>query len=180
MAKRRAGRAFVFGMVALAVVGLDFASKRWAEGALLRAPSEIIDGALRFVLAKNPGGMWSILRDTHAGIRLPIFLGVTLLAIAAMGHFWRQLERAETTLRLALALVLGGAIGNLMDRLRYGYVIDFIDVHAKGVHWPTFNVADIAITIGVALIALRGVAWKRRLTPEEVTSPPSPSPPSPS
>jgi signal peptidase II len=133
-------------------VGADLGTKHWAERALA-AGSESITAALRFQLSKNPGGVASFLRDAPDAVRIPFFFAATALAIIAMIHFWRKLGGSETSMRL-----LGGALGNLVDRVRYGYVIDFIDVHAawrgSDVHWPTFNVADVAICAGAVLLAL--------------------------
>jgi signal peptidase II len=70
-----------------------------------------------------------------------------------------RLKKHETFLAIALSLVLGGAIGNLIDRLAYGYVIDFLDVYYQTWHWPAFNIADSAITLGVVLMLLESFGW---------------------
>lgn len=150
-------RALVFGLVTLGTLAADLGTKRWAERALGEG-SESVTGALRFHLAKNPGGAGSFLRDAPDAVRIPFFFAATALAVVAVFYFLRKLGPHQNAMRVALALVMGGALGNLVDRVRYGYVIDFIDVHAawrgSDVHWPTFNVADMAICAGAALLAL--------------------------
>ncbi|MEZ4296096.1 MAG: signal peptidase II [Polyangiaceae bacterium] len=119
---------------------------------------ELIPGHLKFIFAQNPGGAWSFLREVPDGLRRPFFLFVSSAAIVFIVRVYRRLDRRQWAMRWGLPLALGGAIGNLADRVRYGWVVDFIDVFWKGkaneVHWPTFNVADIAIVIGVLLMAL--------------------------
>jgi lipoprotein signal peptidase len=151
-------------LAAIAVVSLaaDLMSKAWAEkrldGAGAFHPVELIPGHLDFVLAKNRGGAWGLLQDTPESVRRPFFLVVSLLAIAFIVSLYRRLSPNQRALRWGLPLVLGGALGNLIDRIRYSHVIDFIHAHVKwGGHdhsWPTFNVADIAICVGVGLMAL--------------------------
>jgi signal peptidase II len=98
-------------------------------------------------------------------VRRPFFLLVSVAAIAFIMTLYRRLLPRQRALKWGLPLVLGGALGNVLDRIRYGQVIDFIDVHVvyRGVerHWPTFNVADVAICVGVGLMALDMFATKR-------------------
>jgi signal peptidase II len=101
----------------------------------------------------NSGAAFSFLSDA-AGWQRWFFIGLALLVIAYLVHWMRRLPAGQERTALALALILGGAAGNLIDRLVYGYVIDFIDVYYGGWHFPTFNVADSAITIGAALLLL--------------------------
>jgi lipoprotein signal peptidase len=141
----------------------DLGSKLWAERRLDRPdayfhPVELIKGNLDFILAKNRGGAWGLLQDTPEYVRRPFFLLVSVLAIAFIVSLYRRLAPDQRALRWGLPLVLGGALGNLVDRIRYSYVIDFIHAHmkwgGKDHSWPTFNVADIAICIGVGLMAI--------------------------
>lgn len=149
----RPGRTLHLLGVAAVVVGLDQLTKAWAVEALVDGPIELIGDSVQFDLVRNRGGAFSLLS----------FDGVTpLLAIAAialslwlvyLGH-----REDDRWLVFGLALVLGGALGNLADRLfrdpgvLEGAVVDFVDVGA----WPTFNLADAAITVGVVLLVLRG------------------------
>jgi signal peptidase II len=154
-------------LVGVAGVSLaaDLVSKWWAYVALSGwdgkrlAPKriEVIEGYFAFLFAQNPGGAWSFLRGWSDGVRRPFFLFVSSAAIVFIVSLYRRLHPSQKSLALGLALALGGALGNLVDRIRYGWVIDFIAVYVKRGgredHWPTFNVADIAIVLGVLLMA---------------------------
>jgi lipoprotein signal peptidase len=155
---------YVFLAVVSAVtLAADLGTKLWAERRLdgpegYFHPIELIKGHLDFVLAKNRGGAWGLLQDTPEYVRRPFFLLVSALAITFIVSLYRRLAPGQRALRWGLPLVLGGALGNLVDRIRYSYVIDFIHAHAKwggrDHSWPTFNVADIAICVGVGLMAI--------------------------
>jgi signal peptidase II len=99
---------------------------------------------------RNQGAAFGILAN-HA-LRLPVLLGASLLAAVGICWYYRQFPPERRWLRWGLSLILGGALGNMIDRLRFGAVIDFLDVHWYQYHWPAFNVADSAITIGVVLL----------------------------
>lgn len=99
----------------------------------------------------NTGAAFSFLSEAGGWQRW--FFAVLAFVISVVIAVWlARLKRHETLLAVSLALVLGGAVGNLIDRLAYGYVIDFLDVYYRDWHWPAFNIADSAITIGVALM----------------------------
>jgi signal peptidase II len=151
--------------LSLFVLVADLGSKWWAVKALekegFRLPAkEIIKGRLAFVLARNPGGAWGMLHDQPEKIRKPFFVIVSVIAVVVIVGMFRKLDPKQRALKWGLPLVLGGALGNLVDRIRYSQVIDFIDVvywthKIRGpLHWPTFNVADIAICVGVLLMAV--------------------------
>lgn len=162
-------RFLAFGLLLVASLTLDQATKLWAADRLAGDAAQnaivLIDGYLRFEFAANPGAAWSFLAD-QPGLRGPVLISVAALAILLLG-VWAFRVRAEQRLLLAaLGCLLSGAIGNLIDRIRLGYVIDFIVLHVKdGFRWPTFNVADIAIVVGVGLLlldSLRGFLRERR------------------
>ena len=92
--------------------------------------------------------------DLPDSIRTPFFLVVSFVAMGLLIHFFRSSHPEARLFRVALAMVMGGAIGNLIDRARLGYVIDFIDWHWYEHHWPTFNIADAFISVGVSLLVL--------------------------
>jgi signal peptidase II len=159
---------FVFlALVSIFTLGSDVASKTWAERHLDGYPGivEVWKTHVTLVLAKNRGGAWGLLQSTSENVRRPFFLLVSVAAIAFIMTLYRRLQPRQRALKWGLPLVLGGALGNVLDRIRYGHVIDFIDVHLiyKGIekHWPTFNVADIAICVGVGLMAIDMFASKR-------------------
>jgi signal peptidase II len=117
-----------------------------------------------FIYAENPGAAWSFLRDAPEYFRTPFFLVVSLAAMVFIIFYFRKTTDPQWLLRLALALVFGGALGNFFDRVRLGYVIDFIDWHwYSGYTWPTFNVADSAITVGVIIMAADMLFHKPRV-----------------
>ena len=137
----------------LAVIVADQATKL-AAVALIRpaSPIELIP-TLNLVLAYNPGAAFSIL-GTAGGWQRWLFIGLALAICAFIVHWLRGMPRGARWTSLALSLVLGGAIGNVIDRLRIGAVVDFIDFHVGDWHWPAFNVADSAICIGAAVLVV--------------------------
>jgi signal peptidase II len=137
-------------LTALAVLAIDQMTKILARGELeLHHPEEIIGSFLRFTLAWNQGAAFSM---PWGG---PLFLTVITAAAAVMVSIfiWKSGKRSPLFLA-GLGAILGGALGNLLDRFMYGKVVDFIDIGFTGWRWPTFNVADIAITIGGILLVI--------------------------
>lgn len=108
----------------------------------------------RMVYVENPGAAWSLFRDLSEGTRTVFFSVISLAAVAFILGYYRRLRDDQRYHQLALALLLSGAVGNFIDRLARRYVIDFIDWFAGSYHWPTFNVADSLIVVGVALLLL--------------------------
>lgn len=113
-----------------------------------------VTGFFNMVLVYNKGAAFSFLSDA-AGWQTPLLIGFALVAIGILGTLIVRSPRRRL-LCTGLALILGGALGNLIDRFRYGQVVDFLDLHAAGWHWPAFNVADSAITVGALLLILEG------------------------
>ncbi len=137
--------------LALAVVVLDQFTKLWAVGGLqLHRPVELLP-FLNLTLVHNTGAAFSLLADA-GGWQRWFFTALTGVICAGIGVWLVRIARSERLTATCLALILGGAIGNLVDRLRLGYVIDFVDVHAAGWHWPAFNVADAAISCAAVLL----------------------------
>ena len=125
---------------------------------------------------QNRGAAWGVLAGAGEKFRVPFFYLVSLVAVIFIFSYYRKLSNGQRYLQVALALVLGGALGNALDRLLRGYVIDFIDWHwfdpqwmHPALHWPTFNVADSGITIGLALLFLEMLFVKK---PAAATSTP--------
>ena len=112
----------------------------------------VIEHFFNITYVHNRGAAFGILADSS--LRIPLLSGIALLACAVIGWMFRRLPMTAVWQRLGLALVFSGALGNLIDRLRLGVVIDFIDVHWYQHHWPAFNVADSAITVGVSLLLI--------------------------
>jgi len=113
-----------------------------------------VTGFFNLVLVTNKGAAFSFLADA-AGWQTPLLVAFALVAAAIVGTLIVR-HPAKRLFCFGLALILGGAVGNVIDRLRFGYVVDFLDFHALGWHWPAFNVADSAITIGAILLILEG------------------------
>ncbi len=127
-----------------------------------QAAEPLIDGFWSWTYAENPGAAWSFAAHWPDDVRVPFFHVVSAIAVGLITLFYRRLEPDQRMVRFALSLLMGGALGNLFDRLVRGYVIDFIDWHWNyRAHWPTFNVADVGITVGVALIFLDAL-WPTR------------------
>jgi signal peptidase II len=145
--------AFAWLLLAALVVALDLWTKHLASAQLtLYQPLEVFSW-LNWRLAHNPGAAFSLLAGAGGWQRWFFTVLAVVVSVVLIGWLFR-LRRGERLVALALALVLGGAIGNLVDRLRHGYVVDFIDVHYAGWHWPAFNVADSAIVCGIILLLL--------------------------
>lgn len=142
-----------------AIVAADQFTK-WLILARLRLGERIpvIDGAFDLVLAFNSGAAFSFLSDA-SGWQRYLFVGLALAVSVALVLFLRRAGSAQ--LHLGLALILGGAIGNVIDRLRIGQVVDFLLVYHRGWSWPAFNVADSAITIGAGLLILDSFRQRR-------------------
>jgi signal peptidase II len=158
-------------VVTIISAAADLGSKWWAKAMLSGADKSkprsitVIPDHFDFIYTLNPGGAWSFLRSLPENLRRPFFLFVSSAAIVFIISVYQRLHRDQWAMRWGLPLALGGAIGNLVDRIRYGSVIDFIDwftiYKGREVHWPTFNVADVAIVVGVLLMALDTFSSRR-------------------
>ena len=111
----------------------------------------VIDNLFSLTYIRNTGAAFGFLAGSAAAFRLPFLIVFSLVAIGFVVAMLRRLPERETGLVIALAFILGGAIGNLIDRFAYGEVIDFLDFYWSGYHWPAFNVADSFITMGVGI-----------------------------
>jgi signal peptidase II len=153
-------------LLAGAIVALDQVTKAVVlQYLVLGVPVSIIDGLLALTLVLNPGLAFGLLGGLPEAWRW-VVAALSLVALAALARVaLRVLPAGGAAGRLAIGLIFGGAVGNLIDRARFGAVVDFVDVHWRGWHWPAFNVADSAITIGVALLALR-LLGEPRAAPE--------------
>ncbi|NUN15956.1 MAG: signal peptidase II [Myxococcales bacterium] len=112
----------------------------------------VIDGFLQFSYAENPGAAWGFMASAPERFRHIFFICISLLATIALSGILFNLDKSQTLLLVAFSSILSGAIGNFIDRIRFHYVIDFIDMYIGDSHWPTYNVADIAISVGVVLL----------------------------
>lgn len=150
-----------FYALAACVVALDQGSKYLASTHLEYARPRPVFSWFNLTLHHNEGAAFSFLSTAGGWQRW--FFAVLAVAVSAGLMWWiRELRRGQTLIALGLALVLGGALGNLVDRLLLGYVVDFISVHYQGWYFPTFNIADSSISVGAALIVLDAIVGDGR------------------
>jgi signal peptidase II len=147
-------RLFYVGLV-LAIVALDQLTKWLIVSSMeLHEYRSLIDGLLSLSHVHNRGAAFGILSDADLPHQAMLFSVLSLFALGAIAVYAFRLPVAARLPQFALALILGGAVGNLLDRMRLGYVVDFVHVYVKHHQWPDFNLADSAITVGVALLIL--------------------------
>lgn len=162
-----------FLVLSLAVLALDQWSK-WMVNLHLpeHLAQPVIPGFLNLTHVKNTGVAFGLFADAGREGATWILTALGLLALGLVGLYFRQVPKENRLLQTALALVLGGAVGNLIDRIATGAVTDFIDVYFKSYHWHTFNVADSGISVGIALIVLDTLRSYRRPAPAAIEARP--------
>ncbi|MEJ2656785.1 MAG: signal peptidase II [Desulfobacterales bacterium] len=111
----------------------------------------VIHGFFNITHILNPGGAFGFLAHQNSSLRNLLFLLASSIAICFIYYFYKNISDTQPLLASGLALIFGGAIGNLIDRIRFGKVVDFLDFYIGSYHWPAFNVADSAITVGIAI-----------------------------
>ena len=142
-------------LIVSSLIALDQVTK-WQITRVMRLHESVtvLPGLFSITYIRNAGAAFGILAGSHAGFRL-VFFGLTsALALALLGTIYVRLSPADWAGRVSVSAILGGAVGNLIDRIRAGEVIDFLDFSLMGHHWPAFNVADAAITVGVGFLIL--------------------------
>jgi len=167
--------ASLFWPILFVVAIVDVITKAAAERLLLPRgiPHEVLGNGLRFTLVYNPGAAFGL---NLGPLSRWIFAGLTLVALVILGRLYRTTRAGHVARSVALALVCAGAVGNLLDRMRSFFgVVDFIDVGVGDARWPTFNVADMAVSVGAALLAW--VLWQedREARADEVPALTAPS-----
>ena len=120
----------------------------------------VIPGFFNLTHIHNPGGAFGFMAQNGSPWRHWMFLIAAVVALSMILYFYHHTPRTHPFLGLGLSLIFGGAIGNLIDRLRFGEVIDFLDFYVAHLHWPTFNLADSAVTVGVGIFVLHIVFKK--------------------
>jgi signal peptidase II len=149
-------RSGLFSAAASLALAMDIWTKHLIEANFELYESLPLLPGLALTYVRNPGAAFSMLADADPAWRLPFFMLVLVVALAGCIYMLRQTPVQDRVSRLALGLVVGGALGNGLDRIRYGEVIDFVEVGVRSVYtWPIFNVADSAVFIGVALLIWR-------------------------
>ncbi len=142
--------------LSLLALVLDQGSKLLVDSAMQLYQSIPVIPYFSLTYVRNTGAAFSFLSEA-GGWQRWFFAGLALVMSVVIAVWLSRLKQHETLLAVALSLVLGGAVGNLIDRLAYGYVIDFLDVYVDNWHWPAFNIADSAITLGVILMLLESL-----------------------
>lgn len=151
--------------LAAVMVAMDQVTKQVASAYLgLHDPVPVVP-MLNLTLMHNTGAAFSFLSEA-GGWQRWFFVALALGVSAGIAVWLKRLSPGQTWLAVSLALVLGGAVGNLWDRVALGYVVDFIDVYYQQWHWPAFNVADIAISVGAAMLVIDSLRGERRSKPE--------------
>jgi signal peptidase II len=146
------GRDWVWWSIAAVVVLADQVTKSLATELMSSRPPVVVTPFFNFVLAHNTGAAFSFLAD-GSGWQRWLFAGIAVVAAVLITVLIRR-HAGEKLFCSGLALILGGALGNLIDRVAWGHVVDFLQLHAAGWYWPAFNVADSAITVGAVLVVV--------------------------
>ena len=140
-------------VVAGAVIIFDQASKYGVQQMMaIHDYIEIIPGFFNLTYVQNPGAAFGIFGRTTGLLRLALLVGISLFALAMLLIMYEKTTGKFTLTHLAIAMIIGGAVGNLIDRIRLHWVMDFLDFYWNGTHWPSFNIADAAITIGTLIL----------------------------
>jgi signal peptidase II len=142
-----------FGLAAALILFMDQATKVYIDATMpLHDSVSVIPGFFNITHVRNPGAAFGFLAGASPLFRNIFFVSVTVAAILLILHYVRTSQAEEKHLTFSLSLILSGAVGNLIDRVRFGEVIDFLDVYIASHHWPAFNVADSAITVGAVIL----------------------------
>jgi len=152
----RGDKRWLMVLIAAVVVVLDRLSKLWVEAHIkLGSAIKVIPNVFRITHVLNTGAAFSMFEGANSpALVRNMLVGFSVLAVlVVLGLLWKM-GRTVTMTSVALSLILGGAIGNLYDRIRFAYVVDFLEVHIYHYHWPDFNVADSAIVVGACLLLL--------------------------
>jgi signal peptidase II len=143
----------LLGVTTGLILLLDQITKFYVDSSMrLHESIPVIQGLFSITHVRNPGAAFGFLADASPLFRAIFFVAVTVLAIILVVHYIWKSRAEEPRLTFALSLILSGAVGNLIDRVRLGEVIDFLDVYIGSTHWPAFNVADSAISVGAVIL----------------------------
>ncbi len=158
--------------VTVVLVALDQITKMFIMHTMhLHESIPIIPEFFNLTYIRNPGAAFGIFAQSNSAFRLIFFVGTSIFALGLLGTIFYRLHRDDLWGQLTVSSIFGGAIGNLIDRLRFGEVIDFLDFHVNGYHWPAFNIADSAISVGVvSLLIIFALDKKKEEAPTETLS----------
>ncbi|MBI4776240.1 MAG: signal peptidase II [Deltaproteobacteria bacterium] len=148
-------KTLLFIITVVGVIALDQVSKHWIQTDLeWRRSVTVIDGVFDLTHVRNTGVAFGLFSGSPNPMRTLAFAGISLIAMVVILLFFRKLGPEKRLWAVGLGLVFGGAWGNLIDRIRWGYVVDFLDFYWKGWHWPAFNIADASVTMGSILLLI--------------------------
>jgi signal peptidase II len=150
----------------IVVVTLDQITKAViTEKLFMYGSHKVIDGFFSLVYVMNPGAAFGFLAEAPEIFRYLFFISVTALAILLIIYYILKSKSQDVLIVISLTLIFGGAVGNLIDRIRFGAVVDFLDFYIGAWHWPAFNVADSAISVGAVLMILEMVVNRKKTRP---------------
>ena len=142
----------IFLIIGAGILLIDQVTKEFVTQRLaLHENVEVIPGFFDFTYVRNTGGAFGILAGKASHLRTGLFLTISCVALGIILYLYASIPPGKPWLGAGLAMTFGGALGNLVDRLRFGEVVDFLDFHIGTLHWPAFNVADSAISVGIAI-----------------------------
>lgn len=142
-----------FLSISIVVLLLDQATKLWVDASMKLYQTIELNSFFQLTYLRNEGAAFSFLSEA-GGWQRWFFVGLALVVVVVLTIWVARLPADSKWLAISLTLILGGAIGNVIDRIAYGYVIDFIDIFYQDWHWPAFNIADSAICVGVVMMLL--------------------------
>jgi signal peptidase II len=153
----------ILALITLGTITLDQASKAQIMQTMrLHESIPLIPNFFSLTYIRNPGAAFGILASSSTGFRLLFFGFTSLFALVLLGTIFFRLRQDDWIGQISIAAILGGAVGNLLDRIRLGEVIDFLDFYVDSYHWPAFNVADAAISVGVCFLIVRFALEKKQ------------------
>jgi signal peptidase II len=157
----------VYFLFLLVAVCADQLTKGWiVDSFQLHESREIVPAFFNLVYVTNSGAAFSMFAGVNSPWRHYFFLVVGIIAIIGLTVAWFRLKKENGLYGIALGLISGGAAGNIIDRIRYGSVVDFLDFHFRGYHWPAFNLADSAICVGAGLFLIINIIEVRKTAKE--------------
>ena len=157
--------------VSLIIVSLDQITKLLIINTMqLHESIPVVAGFFNLTYIRNPGAAFGLFATTNSAFRLIFFIGTSIFALGLLGTIFYRIHPDDVWGQLTVSSIVGGAIGNLLDRLQHGEVVDFLDVYIGSYHWPAFNVADSAISVGVvSLLIIFALDKKKNDSPPEST-----------
>jgi signal peptidase II len=150
----------LFAMTAVVVIIVDQLTKYWIDSSMMLHDSiTVLNGFFSITYVRNPGAAFGFLAGASPAFRYVFFIAINIIAITLILSYIKKATMEESRLILALSFIMAGAVGNLIDRVRFGEVVDFLDFYIGSAHWPAFNVADSSITVGAFFLILE--LWRR-------------------